>query len=214
MLYWVTEHLGIVITAALVIFTSLTVLTGRSVWRQGRRLERRPGPIAGFGATVVLLLAAGAGLVIASVAAKDIAPVLIQQGRFINQPAPTLRFASVADDSAGTLADHRGKVVLVNLWATWCPPCREEMPDLDRLQKTYRDRGLVVLQISDEDRETIAGYLEEQPMSTEHGYVDSFPWPAFGRPTTFIVDREGVVRKTIQGGRPFELFEEAVSEYL
>src|SRR5262249_17566072 len=50
-----------------------------------------------------------------------------------------------------TLRDLRGKVALVNFWATWCPPCRKEMPDLEALDKRFKDQGLVILAISDED---------------------------------------------------------------
>jgi thiol-disulfide isomerase/thioredoxin len=57
------------------------------------------------------------------------------------------------------LSDLRGKVVLVNFWATWCPPCRREMPDLDKLQARFSPQGLVVLSISDEDQTKVAPFI-------------------------------------------------------
>ncbi len=118
-------------------------------------------------------------------------PGLIRQHRLIGRPAPELRFNRVSDGAQATLAEHRGKVVLVNLWATWCPPCRHELPELDRLQRSYRDRGLVVLLISDEPREVLAEFLATSPMSTEHGFAAELPLPEAGRPTTFVIDRAG-----------------------
>jgi hypothetical protein len=78
------------------------------------------------------------------------------------------------------------------------------MPDLERLQKTYGERGLVIVHISDESMETLAGYLAERPMSTEHGHADPLPWLDTGRPTTFLLDHEGVVREVVLGDRSYE----------
>lgn len=58
-----------------------------------------------------------------------------------------------------------GKVVVVNFWATWCPPCRKEMPDLDALYKKFKDQGLIVLAISDEDEGKVRAFLKTRPVS-------------------------------------------------
>lgn len=212
-LYWVTEHLLVVLVVGWASFTVLTALAGRALWRYGRRLKEEKPPWATFAGVMLVFLLMVAGLGAFTLAAAQIGPALLQQQRMVGEPAPALHYTRMADDEAFSLADHRGDVVLVNLWATWCPPCRAEMPDLERLQQTYRDRGLVVLQISDEPRETIAEYLEASPMSTFHGYVERFPWPSMGRPTTFIVDRQGILRKSIQGTRTYEQFEVEIASY-
>ncbi len=104
--------------------------------------------------------------------------------------------------------------MLLNFWATWCPPCREEMPDLEELQQSHGDRGLVVVHVSDESREVLAGYLEESPMSTLHGYAENLQWPVFGRPTTYVVDRDGILRRILNGSRSYAAFARQVEPHL
>src|SRR5579863_7939310 len=73
----------------------------------------------------------------------------------VGQPAPAL-VAQELNGQTFDLAAQRGKVVIVNFWATWCPPCRKEMPDLQALYDKYKDQGFVVLSISDEGKEKVA----------------------------------------------------------
>jgi peroxiredoxin len=93
------------------------------------------------------------------------------------------------------LRDLKGKVVLVNFWATWCPPCRKEMPDLDSLYKEFRDKGLVVLAISDEESATVASYLNEHrvnyPILLDPGRKVTDQFIVHGIPKTFVYDRAG-----------------------
>ena len=72
----------------------------------------------------------------------------------------------------------------------------------------------VYTRVSDESMETLAGYLAERPMSTEHGQADPLPWPDTGRPTTFLLDREGIVRDVVLGDRSYEQFEALVTPLL
>ena len=213
-LIWLEDNFVLVLGAAFGLSLLCVALGGRGAWRTGRRLARAPRPIVRFGLSVVLLVAGLGGTLLFFEGLRTVLPAARAQKAMLDQSAPVLDFAYVGREGSGRLADFRGQVVLVNMWATWCPPCREEMPALDELQKAYDDRGLVVLQISDEDRETVARYLDEQPMSTVHGVAQPIPWPEFGRPTTYVVDRQGVVRDAITGARDYEGFERLVREYL
>ena len=77
-------------------------------------------------------------------------------------------FASKFSDVSGknqAISQWKDKVIVVNFWATWCPPCREEMPELSRLQEQYQDRGLVVLGISTDELDKIREFVKENPVS-------------------------------------------------
>ncbi len=93
------------------------------------------------------------------------------------------------------LQDLRGKVVLVNFWATWCPPCRKEMPDLQALYDTYKDQGLIVLSISDEDAAKVAPFIAERkisyPVLLDPGRHVNEAFAVEGIPKSFVYDRQG-----------------------
>ncbi|HEX4953937.1 MAG TPA: redoxin domain-containing protein [Thermoanaerobaculia bacterium] len=208
---FLSDHLGKVLLLAFVLFGVVSWRWGVRFRRALRQTPRRRGALAGIALCLVVALA---GFVLVGRGLMKLGPGLWQQGRMIGEPAPALAFTRLPDGGTATLEGQRGKVVLLNFWATWCPPCREEMPDLDRLQQAYGGQGLVVLQISDEDGETIRRYLEQHPMSTLHGRVDELPWPAPGRPTSFVVDRDGKVRRSFVGGRTYLQFEREIKPYL
>jgi len=94
-----------------------------------------------------------------------------------------------------TLKEQRGKVVVVNFWATWCPPCRKEMPDLETLYKQFKDQGLVILAISDEDAGKVAPFIAEQkvtyPILLDPERKVNELFQIEGIPKTFVYDRSG-----------------------
>ena len=211
---WISQNIWLFLIGGLVLSAGLAAAAGWQGWRAWGRVQGGGGSWSGMVVPLLLLLAGGAGLFFFGAGSVVMGPELLEQRRLVGKPAPEVRYGRVDDGSAATLSGHRGSVVLLNQWATWCPPCRHEMPDLDKLQKTYGERGLVVLQISDEPREVVADYLESAPMSTEHGVVATMPLPDPGRPTSYVIDRDGVVRQVILGPRSFEQFATAIDRLL
>ena len=116
------------------------------------------------------------------------------------------------------LADYRGKVVLVNIWATWCAPCRAEMPTLDRLYQERKDRGLVVLGMSDESSEVQKRFLKEVPVSYPllalKPDVPSLYRDIARYPEIFLIDREGRLQPAPRGGQTLERIEADVDALL
>jgi peroxiredoxin len=99
------------------------------------------------------------------------------------------------DGKTYSLDALRGKIVLLNFWATWCPPCRKEMPDMETLHRRFEKKGLVVLAVSDEDRDTVAGFLAKQhytfPVLLDPGRKVNEAFGVEGIPKSFIFDAEG-----------------------
>ena len=125
------------------------------------------------------------------------------------------------------LKKKRGRVVLINLWATWCVPCREEFPDLIKLHGKLRSRGLELILISvdtSEQRGQVEAFLKENGVTfptyinTEENYEDliSFLAPDWigGFPTTFVIDRKGRLTRSLVGGQNYEVFHKAVAPLL
>lgn len=114
-------------------------------------------------------------------------------------PAPSASFRTL-DGDAAVLADFRGKVLLVNFWATWCAPCVKEMPALERLHRELAGEGLAVLAVS-QDRDGAAAVtpflariaLQDLPVYLDPKGVLGREFALKGLPTTFVIDREGRV---------------------
>ena len=116
------------------------------------------------------------------------------------------------------LSDQKGKVVLINLWATWCAPCRIEMPKLDQLYKDRKERGLVVFGLSDEDAETQEKFLAKVPVSypllTMTEGVPNFYRDVARYPALFLVDRDGQLQPLPGAAASFTNVEAAVDKLL
>ena len=142
--------------------------------------------------------------------------MVIHINQSLGAKVPDLSFRLVSDGSRHQLREFEGQVILLNLWATWCPPCRTEMPALSRLHATYSERGLVVVTLSDEPREGLLAFAHNHALQTVNGYFESFDWFPIEqvRPLTFIIDRKGVLRKFLAGGKEYEVFEANVRPYL
>ena len=120
--------------------------------------------------------------------------------------APDFAVPSLAGPTV-RLSDHHDKVILLNFWATWCPPCRAEMPSMEKLYQAYRDRGLVILAISSDrmGRSVVEPYVQERGLTfpvllDPEGEVFA-QYGVRGLPTSYLLDRQGRVFSADVGAR-------------
>lgn len=118
------------------------------------------------------------------------------------------------DGSKVTLSELRGKVVVINFWATWCLPCRVETPALEKSYEQYRDLGMVILGVNLTNQDLISevnAFVQEFKLTypillDNDGRVSSTLYQVRGLPTTFFINREGVIRTVLVGGPMSETF--------
>jgi peroxiredoxin len=107
------------------------------------------------------------------------------------------------------LSDYRGKTVIINFWTTWCPPCREEIPSMNRAWQQLRQEDVVMLGINmGEDEDTIflftADYPAEFPLLLDRDGAVIARWPVKGLPTTYIIAPDGSLAYRAIGGRVWD----------
>ena len=120
-----------------------------------------------------------------------------------NRAPPEIR-AALLDGRQIRLEQLRGKVVVVNFWATWCPYCRHEMPDMERFYRDYRERGFEILALSQDDApEPVRQFLAREGYHFPVAMAEAGQAAALGGvsrlPTSFIIDKQGRVRHKISG---------------
>lgn len=119
-------------------------------------------------------------------------------------PAPDFEFQTLDGDTI-LLSELQGQAVVLNLWATWCPPCRAEMPSLQRIGERYAGDGLVIVALNQgEDAATVSAFVQEHGLTFIVG-MDSTEqvgrmYELQAYPTTFFIGRDGVIRDVVQGG--------------
>lgn len=137
--------------------------------------------------------------------ASGIGPARGGDAPAVDHAAPAL-VARQFDGQVVDLAAQRGHVVLLNFWASWCGPCREEMPALDAMAREFRDRGLVVIGLSADDRHDRADARKAaQGLGYPLGMLSEATRNEFGAPRSlplsYVIDREGVIRKVVSANR-------------
>lgn len=128
---------------------------------------------------------------------------------FPNKPVASNFLLNDLDGNQHRLSDYRGRVVVINFWATWCPPCREEMPSMQRASELLKADNIELLAINvGEDEETVfqftANYPVEFPLLLDIDSKVIGGWPVRGLPTTFVVDPKGRVAYQAIGGRAWD----------
>ena len=139
-------------------------------------------------------------------------------GVALAKDAPDFKLTSL-DGKEVSVSDYKGKVVLVNFWATWCPPCLAEMPDLNKLYVDYKDKGLQILGLTVSSRAkdipkkvkqsgvTYPILLEAEPVAAKFGGFGAIP-------QTFIIDKQGKIVHSITGARSYKAFEKLIKPLL
>jgi peroxiredoxin len=133
-----------------------------------------------------------------------------QGGDRVPEMAPVFSLPDL-DGKTVSLADFRGKVVLLDFWATWCDPCLEELPDLIKLQDRFKDRGFTIVGVSAD----LQGAKVVGPFAKKHGInypilisggdiPEAYPVPGF--PTAFLIDKQGKIYARYLGGQTVEDF--------
>lgn len=174
-----------------------------------------------------ILLAVGLGLVIIAVlvflalpAAQAEVQQVQQSGGYatpirVNYPAPEVKITDL-EDKPVALSDYKGQVVLYNAWATWCPPCKQEMPTLNAYYIDHRAEGFVVIAIEDgEPVAEVAAYARDNeltfPIWPDLKWVATTTFKTDTLPSTFVIDRSGVVRLSWTGPITREALEKYVT---
>jgi len=117
----------------------------------------------------------------------------------VGKPAPEFSLPDL-DRKAFQLADGRGQVVVLAFWATWCPPCRSEMPTFAKLQKEMASQGVAITPIAVDGPAKARGFLKQKHIDlwslVDESHTVTRPYGASFLPRTFVINREGVVAKT------------------
>ncbi len=199
-------------------------MSRRSEKRRRNRRKQKTAPLLLMGGGVLIILGVLAALWLPSRAEKSTAPTGGRAGNSVipvevpERPAPDLKLQDLEGNPV-SLADYRGQVVLLNNWATWCPPCKAEMPDLEAYHEAHKDEGFTVIAVNAGDRPNeVAAFAQ--------AYHLTFPvWPdpstetlrAFGiqgLPTSYLIDRNGMVRATWTGAITQAVLEEYITPYI
>jgi len=137
----------------------------------------------------------------------------------LNQALPTNLPFTTLDGRMGTLESLRGKVVLVNFWATWCPYCRKEMPAIQKFYQDYQAKGFEIIAFStDDDPIKAARYMREAAYTFPAAMLNTGIQQAFGPisqiPMSMIIDRDGHLRYKIKGQVYYGRIEDLVTPLL
>lgn len=139
-------------------------------------------------------------------------------GNKIGDLAPNVRLPNLQDESV-SLADYRGKIVLVNFWASWCPPCQEELPDLQRIYEEYEGQVIVLainLTKAEATVDDVRAFVEESdvtfPIVLDHAGDAMNAYRIVAYPSTYVVDEAGVIRERFLGAVSYDTLVDTIGK--
>jgi len=125
---------------------------------------------------------------------------------WIDKPAPDFTITDI-DGKTFTLSQQKGKDVMVVFWATWCPPCKQEIPNLIELQNKYDADTLAIIAISDESDKTLRSFRQANGLNYTVASAENLPSPydeVTAIPTILLIDKNGIIRNATEGYHNFE----------
>ena len=133
------------------------------------------------------------------------------------QSAPDFSLTDIGGQKT-SLSDFRGKAIILNFFASWCPPCRAEIPDFVELQKAYADKGFTFVGVSLVDAKESKDFASKMninyPVLVDDGKVSALYGPVRSIPTTFVIDKDMKIAKMYIGARSRKDFENDIKELL
>jgi thiol-disulfide isomerase/thioredoxin len=171
-------------------------------------------PILGILAAVALALSSGAA---ANAPIPTPESITLQDTSLVDKPAPNFELAAL-DGTRQRLSSYRGRVVFVNFWATWCEPCKRELPAFEQFQAQQGEDGAVILAVNVAEKpDAINQYFDEEKIAgllvlldTNQDVSGAFAVDRF--PTTYVIDAAGVVRYKYYGEMKLEDMNDALSK--
>ncbi|MBL0387639.1 redoxin domain-containing protein [Tumebacillus sp. ITR2] len=165
--------------------------------------------------TILVLLVAAIGIMYSVFAFTKKEPTVLEVG----QAAPDFQLETL-DGHKVQLSDYKGKVVLLNFWASWCEPCRQEMPDIEKAYETYKDQGLVVLGANlQENNVSIKGFADNMGMTfpilmDKDGKLAVQTYKVKPIPTSFFIDQNGILQAKAEAPMTLPFIEDNVKPLL
>jgi peroxiredoxin len=190
--------------------------SGECTMKQRRPKKKTPNPVLWI-ALVAVILIAGFYFLGGNTSKAEKGPAVTLPPSEVTGAAPAFTLTDLNGKSV-SLADFRGKVVILDFWATWCPPCKKEIPDFIELQKIYGSKGLQVVGIALDEPYKVSAFVQNNgvnytvllgndAITAKYGGIE-------GIPTTFVIDRKGKIVNRFEGFRPRDVFENEIKKLL